>query len=286
MLSRLEDPRAVTVIVAALLSAALWVATWSTMGSMDMAAMGGMGGMEGMGGGMGSGMGAGMGSGMGSGENAGAGMGRGMAPAWSPRLVFETSAMWILMMAAMMLPSMAPVMSVYAGVARREDQGLRLAARITLFALGYFALWAVASVALAGLQLWWRSSSWFEMGGTQATPAAAGLLLLAAGLYQFTPLKHACLRHCRHPLQFLLAHWRPGFWGALPIGLHHGAYCVGCCIVFMGLMFVFGAMNVWWMAAIAVYFLAEKVLPKAEIWSLAVGAALCVAGVWTLTAAL
>ena len=119
-----------------------------------------------------------------------------------------------------------------------------------------------------------------QAGGT------TGVLMLVAGIWQFTPVKDACLIHCRHPISFLLGHWREGTGGAFPMGLHHGLYCVGCCIAFMGLMFVFGAMNVLWMAVIAAYFVAEKTAPAAEIWSRWVGIFLCVAGVATLAYAL
>ena len=106
----------------------------------------------------------------------------------------------------------------------------------------------------------------------------AGVLALIAGVYQFTPIKDACLKHCRHPLHYLLQHWKPGLAGAFPVGARHGLYCFGCCVAFMGLMFVLGAMNVWWMAVIAVYFFAEKVLPGAEIWGKIVGGLLIIGG--------
>ncbi|MEM0923803.1 MAG: DUF2182 domain-containing protein, partial [Pseudomonadota bacterium] len=198
---------------------------------------------------------------------------------WSLSTLAETSSMWLLMMAAMMLPAMAPVMAIYSGVASKEDRGLRLAARIGLFSSGYFLLWAVVSIALAMVQLGLRGSSLFTMGGTHAVPIAAAGLMLAAGLYQLSPIKDACLRHCRHPLTYLLTHWREGMRGAFMVGANHGVYCVGCCIVFMGLMFVFGAMNVWWMALIALYFLAEKIAPQAERWGRWAGYALIAGGI-------
>ena len=260
-----DDPRIVTAIVAILISGALWFATWQSMsGMMDMdmdgGAMGGMGantGAQGM-----------------------AGM-SGMAMAahdWSAATIWSTIAMWVLMMAAMMLPSMAPVMAIYAGIAAKEDRGARLAARITLFTTGYFLLWAIFSVGAAFGQLGLRSSEWFTMGGTLALPVAGGVLLIVAGAYQFTTVKEFCLAHCRHPLTYLMSHWREGLEGAFPVGARHGVYCLGCCIALMGLMFVFGAMNVAWMAAIALYFLAEKILPRAEIWSRIAGGLLIAAG--------
>lgn len=207
-----------------------------------------------------------------------------MPKGWSAGVVVSTSVMWILMMLAMMLPAMAPVVAVYAGLAAREDSGVRLYARIAAFFAGYFALWGVVSVALAFMQLGLRGT--FAMGGTVATPLAAGVLMLIAGGYQMTGIKDMCLKHCRSPVAFLLQHWREGLAGAFPMGLRHGAFCVGCCIALMGLMFVFGAMNPLWMAVIAGYFVAEKLAPAAERWTRWTGWGLMAAGAATSAAAL
>lgn len=237
---RLGDPRGLTVVTMALLGGGLW---WM-MAMMPQPTASGMGVPEG----------------------------------WSLRVATATSVMWIVMMLAMMLPAMAPVTAIYAGLAAKEHRGAVLALRITAFLLGYFTLWAALSVALALVQLLLRDSAWFTHGGTQATPIAAGVLMLIAGAYQFTTIKDVCLQHCRSPMAYLLSHWRDGLRGAFPLGLHHGAYCVGCCVAIMGLMFVLGAMNPWWMAAIAAYFVAEKLMPAAEQWSRWVGLALILLG--------
>jgi len=209
-----------------------------------------------------------------------------MPEGWSIGIAVSTSMMWILMMLAMMLPAMAPVMSVYAGLASKEHSGAMLALRILSFFSGYFALWAVVSVALALVQLGLRGNVYFSADGTQATPLAAGVLMIIAGVYQMTHLKDLCLEHCRSPMAFLLSHWREGMRGAFPMGLRHGLYCVGCCIAIMGLMFVLGAMNPWWMAAIAAYFVAEKLLPAAQSWTRWVGIALILLGSVVILAAL
>ncbi len=193
-----------------------------------------------------------------------------------------TSIMWIVMMLAMMLPAMAPVLVQYAKLASKESTGPALILRVTLFGTGYFALWAAVSVILAAAQLGLAHTDAFAMGGTLATPLAAGFLAIAAGLWQFTPIKDVCLTHCRRPLAWLLAHWREGMGGAFPMGARHGAYCVGCCIALMGLMFVFGAMNMVWMAVIAAYFVLEKIAPAADRWSRIVGWALVIGGVATI----
>lgn len=289
--TRLEDPKVLTILMAALVSAILWVATWASMSGMDM-------GMD---------MSAGSGGAMQMGEQPAAMSNGGMKMAddgaamtngagrmamgdmgpmmgmmtpgdWSPVTIGATVVMWILMMAAMMLPAMAPVMSVYATIAVKENGGALLALRIALFTLSYFLIWAVFSTGAALAQLGLRDSAWFTMGGTHAVPVVGGVLMIIAGAWQFTALKDVCLRHCRHPLQYLLSHWRPGVVGAFPVGLRHGMYCFGCCVAFMGLMFTLGAMNIWWMALIAVYFLAEKVLPGAETWGKIVGGLLVLGG--------
>ena len=205
-----------------------------------------------------------------------------MATDPTPGVFAGAAVMWILMMLAMMLPAMAPVLVQYAKLAARETRGTALALRVGLFGAGYFALWGSVSVVLAALQLALAQTDVFAMGGTLAPPPVAGALMVAAGLWQFTAIKDVCLTHCRQPLTYLIAHWREGMRGAFPMGAGHGAYCVGCCIALMGLMFVFGAMNVAWMAVIAAYFVAEKIAPAAERWSRPVGAALVLAGAATL----
>jgi predicted metal-binding membrane protein len=105
------------------------------------------------------------------------------------------------------------------------------------------------------------------------------VLLVAAGLFQFTPLKRACLVRCRTPLSFLMSDWREGQWGAFVMGLKHGAYCVGCCWLLMSLLFVAGVMNLLWIAAIAVFVLVEKAVPKGDLIGRFAGAALIVAGI-------
>jgi len=199
---------------------------------------------------------------------------------WSAKSLTGTSAMWMFMMLAMMLPAMVPMVATYALISKNEANGFALGLRIVVFAAGYFSLWAAFSIAAAFTQTALAQTSWFEAGGTQSLPVASGILLVAAGAWQLTPLKDTCLRHCRSPITFLLAHWRGGLKGAFPVGLHHGAYCVGCCGMIMGLMFVFGAMTVWWMALLAMYFVAEKTLPRAETWGRYAGIVLISAGLY------
>lgn len=250
-----EDPRAMALAATLLLAAALWVAAWSAMGRGDFAALCLPFGFD-------------------------PGFAPGSQPAgWSLAGVASTSLMWVLMMAAMMLPSAAPMLAVYAGLAAKEAAGLRLGIRVGLFGLGYLTVWSAAAILGALVQVLVH-----EGFGGASTPLVAGLLLIVAGAWQFSAVKQACLHKCRHPVAFLMGHWQDGTEGALPLGASHGVHCLGCCIGLMGLMFVFGAMNLWWMAAIALYCLAERILPGAERWSRWAGGVFIAAGVAVLAA--
>lgn len=198
-------------------------------------------------------------------------------PPASPRLLAELWAMWALMMAAMMLPAMAAMLAPFADIARIEAKGARLWARIGAFSGAYLLVWSVFSLALASAQLGLRESGLIGFDGT-AAPFAAGALLLLAGAWQFSAVKQACMVKCRAPMAFLMASWRAGTGGAARLGLRHGLHCLGCCAALMGLMFVFGAMNLWWMALISLYCLAEKLAPGAETWGRWAGAMMLGAG--------
>jgi predicted metal-binding membrane protein len=171
--------------------------------------------------------------------------------------------MWAVMMVAMMLPSASPMVLLYARVVRRaQDEGREVAARgaIPAFAFGYLAVWSLFSLLAVVLQ--WaleQSHAMSRMMSVSAGPLAGGLLI-AAGVYQLTPLKTACLKHCRMPASFLAAHWRKGN-DAWRMGLHHGLYCVGCCAVLMGLLFVGGIMNLIWIAGLTLIVAMEKLAP-------------------------
>lgn len=190
--------------------------------------------------------------------------------------------MWAVMMVAMMLPTAAPMILLFAMVSEREKAQGRAFVPTSIFAGTYLAVWGAVALAAAGLQAWIESSVEPVMAEGLSGRSASAALLIAAGVYQFTPLKHACLRRCRSPLQFIMTRWRPGWPGALRMGLEHGAYCVGCCWLLMGLLFVGGVMNLWWVVGIAVYVLLEKVLPAAPWVSGALGVALIVGGALVL----
>lgn len=209
-----------------------------------------------------------------------------MPPEWSVGYGLVIFAMWAVMMLAMMLPSVAPVTLLIAGVTRRRaaaDGAVR--ASTGLFVFGYLAVWLAFSAVATTLQ--WALD---EAGLLSATMAfgntmLAGGVLVAAGVYQWTPLKEACLRHCRSPLEFILFHWRDGALGAVASGIGHGSFCLGCCWMLMALLFVGGIMNLAWIAGIALLVLIEKTLPGGRRVSQVTGAALVAWGIVILAMA-
>ncbi|HEX6142910.1 MAG TPA: DUF2182 domain-containing protein [Geminicoccaceae bacterium] len=209
--------------------------------------------------------------------------GMAMQPAaWSPGYALMMFFMWWIMMVAMMLPSAAPMILLYAAVSRkrvRESPHLRT----LVFALAYLLVWAgfsaVATAAQFGLERAGLVSS--LMASTSAV--LGGLILLAAGLWQLTPVKQACLRHCQSPIFFIAHHWRPGTAGALLMGLGHGAYCAGCCWFLMALLFVGGVMNLIWIAGLALFVLLEKTVPPRHWLTRATGVLLLTGGAALLT---
>jgi predicted metal-binding membrane protein len=186
-------------------------------------------------------------------------------------------ALWLVMMVAMMTPTVSPTLLIYASILRSRAQWPFALAGV--FLLGYLLIWSGFSIAAALAQS--------RLHDTISSAAmVGGAVLVAAGVFQFTPLKHACLSRCRSPQGFFMTEWREGALGALAMGLKHGAYCLGCCWLLMSLLFVTGAMNIFWMAVLAIYVLVEKVVP-AGIWlSRAAGLALVGAGAWMIVGAL
>ena len=167
--------------------------------------------------------------------------------------------MWVVMMVAMMVPSATPAVLLYAAVARRLAPSRVGALWTAAFVSGYALAWSTFSVVAALLQVWLEHAAVLSPTMVSASPVFGGILIAGAGLYQLSPAKDVCLRHCRAPLHFVAEYWRPGAGGALYMGLLHGAYCVGCCWLLMGLLFVVGVMNLFWVAAIAAFILLEKI---------------------------
>ncbi len=183
---------------------------------------------------------------------------------WGPRYWALMVGMWWTMMIAMMTPSAAPTILLYAHVHRSALAQGRAQAGIAptaTFAAGYFLMWLVFSIAAAALhQALQRAGIISAMTMDSQVPWVSAMALVVTGLYQLSPLKNACLTHCRAPAAFLSRHWRPGAVGALRVGVMHGAYCIGCCWMLMVLLFVGGVMNLAWIAALSLLVLAEKVL--------------------------
>lgn len=191
-------------------------------------------------------------------------------------------AMWWVMMVGMMLPGVAPVILTFATVNRNRRARGEPYVPAALFIAGYLLAWGGFSLAATLTQeVLERTNLLSPMDMTTNSRLLGGFLFLVAGLYQFTPVKLACLRFCRSPLDFVVNHWRDGPGGALLMGLTHGLYCLGCCWILMLLLFVGGAMNLLWVAALAIVVLIEKL--TAGPWIGRAGGLLLVAyGAWLL----
>jgi predicted metal-binding membrane protein len=193
---------------------------------------------------------------------------------WTPGHALLVLAMWAVMMAAMMLPSAAPMILLHATLARRRADGGRPEATAGAAAAGYLAVWSGFSVVATALQYGFEQAALLSPMMETTSRALAGALFVAAGVYQWTPLKQRCLRHCRSPLDFLTSHWRPGPRGAFTMGLQHGLVCTGCCWLLMGLLFVGGVMNLAWIAGIAAFVAVEKLGPGGPLLARAAGTAM------------
>ena len=198
--------------------------------------------------------------------------------AWGATEVLLTWVMWAVMMVAMMTPSAAPMILMFATVNRRHRGQQGPVVPTTVFLLGYLLVWGGFSVVATLAQWGLHTAALLSPMMVSTSPMLGGLLLLAAGIFQWTPLKSTCLTQCRSPLGFLLTEWREGTWGALVMGFRHGMYCVGCCWVLMALLFVAGVMNLLWVAAIAALVLVEKVLPRGKLVGRVAGGVLLLAG--------
>jgi predicted metal-binding membrane protein len=180
---------------------------------------------------------------------------------WTPAHFGMMFTMWAIMMVGMMLPSATPTTLVYTAVARKAAREGMSVAPVAAFVAGYLFMWTLFSLAATVAQWGLERAALLSPMMVSSSPFLGGGLLIGAGVYQLTPYKDACLEHCRSPAHFIAAHWRPGIPGALRMGIEHGAYCLGCCWVLMGLLFFGGVMNLLWIAAITLFVLLEKLLP-------------------------
>ena len=197
---------------------------------------------------------------------------------WTALDVALMVVMWAVMMVAMMVPSAAPMILLYALVARKSRGPDRPVASTSAFAAGYIVVWIGFSLAATAAQWALEQAALLSPMMVSTSPFLGGALLIGAGVYQWTPLKQVCLENCRSPIEFLSRSWRPGGLGALRMGIAHGAFCVGCCWVLMGLLFFCGVMNLLWIAAIAIFVLIEKLAPLGAHAGRVSGALLAAAG--------
>lgn len=199
--------------------------------------------------------------------------GMGRAPGF-----FTIAIMWLVMMVAMMVPAASPTILLYAHV-HRHSKGLDAAPPTSVFLAGYLTCWLGFALVAAGLQFWLTA----PVSTALASDGASGGLLIAAGIYQLSPFKDACLSQCRSPAIFLSRHFRPGAFGAFRLGVLHGAYCVGCCWLLMALLFVSGVMNLIWVVTLTILVAAEKLLPGGLWIARMVGIAMVAGGAaWIL----
>ncbi|MBI4342062.1 MAG: DUF2182 domain-containing protein [Candidatus Omnitrophica bacterium] len=206
--------------------------------------------------------------------------------AWSLIEVWWLFVMWAVMMVAMMAPSVAPTALTFAAVSRRRRQQNRPFVSTSVFLGGYLAVWTLFSAVAAAGQWVLHTTALLSSSMVLLSPAASGGLLILAGIFQFTPLKRACLVHCQSPLTFLMTEWREGALGTLLMGARHGAFCVGCCWLLMAVLFAVGVMHLGWVALISAVVLIEKIAP-ARGWVSRISGMLLVAwGIRVLSSAL
>jgi predicted metal-binding membrane protein len=208
-----------------------------------------------------------------------------MAPAPAPWRAIEfvyVFTMWAVMMVGMMTPSAAPMILIYAKVGRQASAQGKPFAAAGWFAMGYLLTWTGFALAATTAQWALDRTTLLDPKMTSASQVFGGIVLIAAGVYQWTPLKDRCLAHCQSPLLFIQRHggFRRDSLGSLLFGLRHGAYCVGCCWILMALLFVGGVMNVLWIAAISAFVLIEKIVPVGRLISRIAGAGFVAAGTW------
>ena len=202
------------------------------------------------------------------------GMGMFVMPAmqhWTARDLLLVFLMWTIMMVAMMVPTASAVVIIFAQINRRRREQRAPFILSGLFLVGYLVVWTGFS-ALATLAQWGLLSAALVSPMMESTSKALGCgLLLAAGLFQFSRLKYACLAQCRSPIGFLMTDWRDGALGAFQMGLKHGSYCLGCCWALMCLLFAFGVMNLLWVASLSIFVLLEKVTFSHQVLSRVAG---------------
>src|SRR5436190_4838237 len=204
--------------------------------------------------------------------------------AWTAKLFLVNLAMWSVMMAGMMTPSVAPMILLYGRVARQATLQGKPFASAGWFGGGYLLSWAVFSFVATGAQYFLDRAALLTPAMAIASHRLGGLVLVIAGVYQWTPLKDSCLKQCRAPLSVIQQHggFKPEITGSLALGIRHGLYCIGCCWGLMVLLFAGGVMNLAWVAALAALVLIEKLAPGGRVLARIAGIGLIAAGAWLL----
>ena len=205
-----------------------------------------------------------------------------MTPSWTVVDFVLLFLMWLVMMIAMMTPSVAPLILLFTKVNRQRREQQNPFVNTSYLFIGYFVVWGGFSLIATLLQWLLQQVSWLNPDMIITNKIAGSIILVAAGVFQFTPLKQTCLSFCKSPLEFIFKHWKEGKKGAIKMGIKNGVYCVGCCWVLMVLLFVSGVMNILWVALISLFVLIEKVSAKSKWVSFAAGSLLIIYGLLVL----
>jgi predicted metal-binding membrane protein len=205
-----------------------------------------------------------------------------MTNRWDASYIGLIFAMWVVMMAGMMLPSAAPVLLLYARVIRKSPAGERTQVHVHAFAAGYVVVWTGFSLLATFLQWGLTRQAWMTPMMESSGDRVTAVIFVLAGIYQLTPWKRTCLNACRSPVEFLSRHWKAGPAGGFTLGVVNGMYCLGCCWAIMLLLFAGGVMNLWWIFGITIFVLLEKVVPHGRLFSRATGGLLMFAGLWLI----
>jgi len=205
-----------------------------------------------------------------------------MTPKWASTDFILLFLMWLVMMIAMMTPSVAPLILTFAKINRQRRQQDRPFVNTAYLIAGYFLVWAGFSVSATALQWLLQQIALLNPEMKTTSKILGSIILIATGIFQFTPIKQTCLKYCRTPLGFVLQHWKEGKLSALLMGIENGFYCLGCCWLLMALLFVVGIMNLLWIALIAVFVLVEKITPNIKWIPYIAGVVLIAYGVISL----
>lgn len=209
---------------------------------------------------------------------------RGGTRTWVIWDLFMLFIMWFSMMLAMMTPTATPMVMMFTTVSKQKKRRQQPHAPTFIFLAGYLVAWAIFSLVATTIQWPLHESGLLNPMMNSRSYLLSGGILVIAGLYQWTPMKDACLRQCRTPLGFLMSAWKEGIWGAFRMGMHHGLFCVGCCWALMAVLFAVGVMNMLWVILITVFVLLEKILPfSPRLMRAVTGLVLIAWGSWWLS---